>query len=310
MSDLERMTTALSKHLPAVLRWSGAIARQLRQHDISVGGKESGSTNTDALTLADLSIQELIVAALRDCDPVFRECRLEAEEGTGDLNRFAEEAEYTIAIDPIDGTKCYRDRTGGSYAVMLLLRSIETVHYSLVYIPETGEQGTWVEANGDRIKCCEDDWNRPAFDVLQSATPIGGDTRPISQNVYVIGFQERDPEVAELVTQAGLKGFTSEQLPGSIFEQQARGEFAGSLIHTPNVYDFPTSLQIARALGGDAVWVHNREPVHFRELWLDDRADMLRLPGIVACSEHSNVLDTLCELAKDWSRERYGGGDW
>lgn len=305
MPELSQITDALSKHLPSVLRWSGAVARQLRHHDISVGGKTSGSSMTDALTLADLTIQELIVAALRDCDPVFRECRLEAEEETGDLHRFNSDGEYAIAIDPIDGTKNYRDRTGGSYAVMLLLRSSETVHYSLVYVPETGEQGTWVEVNGDRIVCCEDDWNRPAADVLRDAEPVSRENRPKSKNVYVIGFQNNDDETAVAVTRAGLKGVTADGLPGSVFEQQARGLFAGSLIHTPNVYDFPTSLQIARVLGGEALWVHNREPVHFRDLWLDDRADMLRLPGIVACSEHPDVLDTLCDLAKDWNRDRY-----
>ena len=303
--ELNDITNALSTHLPAVLRWCGAVARQLRHHDISVGGKTSGSTNTDALTLADLTIQEVIVAALRDCDPIFRECRLEAEEETGDLHRFADDAEYTIAIDPIDGTKNYRDRTGGSYAVMLLLRSVETVHYSLVYIPETGEQGTWVEVNGDRIVCCEDDWTRPASEVLTTAEPVSPVNRPKSKNVYVIGFQNNDDATAEQVTAAGLQGVTADGLPGSIFEQQARALFAGSLIHSPNVYDFPTSLQIARALGGDAVWVHNGESVHFRDLWLDDRADMLRLPGIVACSEHADVLKTLCDLARDWNRDRY-----
>ncbi len=65
------------------------------------------------------------------------------------------------------------------------------------------------------------------------------------------------------------------------------------------------SLQIARQLGGDAVWVDSGEPVHFRETWLDDRADMLRLPGIVACSPDRELLQTLCRVAKDWNRDRY-----
>ena len=85
----------------------------------------------------------------------------------------------------------------------------------------------------------------------------------------------------------------------------ADGRFGGSLIHSPNIYDFPVSLQIARILGGDAVWVHDGQSVHFDELWMDDRADMLRLPGIVACSANHQTLETLVELACDWSRERY-----
>ena len=303
--QLKSLTDALSLHMPEVVRWAGAIARRLRHYNIAVTGKQSGSANTDALTLADLTVQELIVAALRDRDPIFTRCRIEAEESTGDLDRFAAEAEYTIAIDPIDGTKQYRDKTGNGYAVMLLLRSEETVHYSLVFVPEKGPYGTWVEAVGNRIVCGEDDPTRPAHEVLKSMTPVDPATRPDSKNIYLIGFQSQDPERATMVTKAGLSGHTSEQMDGSIFELLARGAYGGSLIHSPNVYDFPASLQIARILGGDAVWVHNNEPVNFRELWMDDRANMLRLPGIVACSPNRETLATLCNLARDWNPVRY-----
>ncbi len=287
MMQLEELTSALSREMPAALRWGGAVAKRLREFNVSVSGKTSGSSNTDALTLADLSVQELLVAALRDLHPLFRQCRLEAEESTGDLEKFAAESEYTIALDPIDGTKQYRDHTGNGWAVMLNLRTDEAVRYSLVFIPESGPHGTWVEAVGDhRIAVGEDDPNRPAEDVVQSLPVITPESRPSSKKIYLIGFQDEDPLKAKLVTEAGLEGRLAEDMPGSIFELFARGDYAGSLIHSPNIYDFPVSSQIARSLGGDAVWVHNREPVHFRELWMDDRADMLRMPGIVACSDN------------------------
>ena len=303
---LDDLTVALSREMPQVLRWCGAVAKRLRQFSISVSGKTSGSSNTDALTLADLSVQEILVAALRDLDPIFRQCRLEAEESTGDLEKFASESAYTIALDPIDGTKQYRDNTGNGWAVMLNLRSDEKVHYSLVYIPETGPNGTWVEAVGnDRIAVGDDDPNRPAGDVIKSLPVIKKEDRKESKKIYLIGFQDEDPVKAKLVTEAGLEGKLAEDMPGSIFELFAKGEYAGSLIHSPNVYDFPVTSHIARILGGDAVWVHNREPVHFRDLWTDERADMLRLPGIVACSHDPKILETLCELAQDWNPERY-----
>lgn len=305
MPERQALTQALSRHMPPVLRWAGAVARQLRRFDVGITGKSSGSANTDALTLADLTVQELIVSALRDADPILQQCRIEAEEETGDLHRFAKEAEYTIALDPIDGTKCYRDRTGNSWAIILTLRSVETVHYSLVYAPESGPQGTWVEVHGDSVRCGPDDWNRPAAEALQAIPPQTTDGRTKSSNIYLIGFQAADRERAEAVTGTELRGFVSDDMPASVYELQARGEFAGSLIHSPNVYDFPVSLQIARVFGGNAVWVDTREPVHFGELWLDDRADMLRLPRIVACSEYPDVLDTLCDLAKDWDPVRY-----
>ncbi|MEZ6049252.1 MAG: inositol monophosphatase family protein [Planctomycetaceae bacterium] len=303
--ELKQITDALALKMPSVLRWAGAVAKLLRQYNISVDSKESGYATTDALTLADLSVQELVVAALRDEDPIFQTCRLEAEEVTGDMGRFAMDAPYTICLDPIDGTKQYRDHSGNGYAVMLNLRSRETVHYSLVYIPETGEHGMWVEAVGETIRCGFDDPSRPAREVLDSMQPIQAENRADSPSIYMIGFQQHDPEKARQVTEAGLNGVIPSEMPGCIYELFARGEFGGSLIHTPNIYDFPVSLQIARILGGDALWAHNSEPVNFDELWMDERASMLRLPGIVACSANRETLKTLCEVAKDWNQNRY-----
>ncbi|WP_299467170.1 inositol monophosphatase family protein [uncultured Gimesia sp.] len=299
------LLAALQTHLPEVLRWSGAIAKRLRNFNIAVENKSSGSALTDALTLADLTLQELIVAALRDRDPIFLKCRIEAEEKTGDLNRFAAESPYVLSIDPIDGTKQYRDKTANGYCVMIHLRDSETVLYSLVYIPETGDQGTWVEAVHQRVVCGPDDLSRPAREVLDAMPAIDPKTRPDSPRIYLIGFQDKDTANARLVTAAGLEGVPPEEMPGSIYDLLATGAFGGSLIHTPNVYDFPVSLHIARILGGDAVWVQNGEPVNFHEHWLDERADMLRLPGITACSANPQTLKILCELAKDWSPIRY-----
>lgn len=301
----EFVVTALSVQMPAVLRWAGAIARRLRQFNIALSGKTSGSASTDALTLADLTLQELLVAALRDTDPIFRHCRIEAEESTGDLARFAESGDLVIALDPIDGTKQYRDKTGNGYAVMLHLRNAVDVLYSLVYVPEKGEHGWWVEVSEGRVACGPDDPSRPPLDVVRSLPTYSKENRPPSRQMYLIGFQHREELAARQVTAAGLQGVASEGMPGSIYELLARGEFGGSLIHSPNVYDFPVSLQIARQLGGDAVWVDSGEPVHFREMWLDERADMLRLPGIVACSPDRESLRILCELARNWHTDRY-----
>ncbi|HEV7999115.1 MAG TPA: inositol monophosphatase family protein [Planctomycetaceae bacterium] len=303
--NVSEVTAALARHLPSVLRWSGALAKSLRGHNIALSGKHSGSANTDALTLADLTIQELIVAALRDAEPALRMCRIEAEETTGDLLRFASEGDLVLAIDPVDGTKQYRDRTGDGYAVMLHLRNRETVLYSLVFVPECGATGAWVEVHDDRVRTGPDDGARPAREVLDGLKPVERAALPESNKIYVIGFQDRDPKRARDLASVGLQGHTSETMAGSIYELMARGEYGGSLIHSPNVYDFPVSLQIARSLGGDALWVRDRRPVHFGETWLDDRANMIRLPGIVACSPWPATLDRLCELARDWNPNRY-----
>ena len=303
---LQDITNALSEYMPPVLRWAGAIARQLQRFDVRVRGKKtSGSATTDALTLADLSVQELLVAALRDGDPIFRQCRLEAEESAGDLQRFAAAGTYTIAIDPIDGTKRYQEGSKDGWCVTFNLRSVETVHYSLVYIPGSGANGRWVEVVDDRIVCGDDDLSRPAGEVLHALAAIDPTTRPDTKNIYLSGFQQDDMAKVRLLNAWGLTGYTPDNLPGCIFELFARGTFAGTLVHTPNVYDFPVTLHMARILGGDAQWVQNGEAVDFRGLWVDDRADMLRMPGIIACSANRETLAALCDLAKNWDPLRY-----
>lgn len=303
--DEKSLTAALSRHMPSVLRWSGALARQLRKHNIAVAGKHSGSAATDALTLADLSVQELIVGALRDLDPQFRRCRIEAEETTGDLARFSKDADFVLAIDPIDGTKQYRDRTGNGYSVVLHLRNRETVLYSLVYIPESGPNGTWVEVRDEAVFCGPDDPSKPAAEVLGGIPRVDPRTLPDSNKIYVVGFQSHDPDRGRDLAAVGLDADTSDTIQGCVYELRSRGQLGGSLIHSPNVYDFPVSLHIARVLGGDAIWVHNRQPVNFRETWNDERANMIRLPGIVACATNRKTLDTLCTLARDWDPRRY-----
>jgi 3'(2'), 5'-bisphosphate nucleotidase len=305
MIDRDELITALSREMPSVLRWAGAVANQLRRHDIAIGGKSSGFSNTDALTLADLSLQELLVAALRDSDPIFRRCRIEAEEATGDLTRFAKESDYVLALDPIDGTKQYRDRSGDGWSVMLHLRTATDVLYSLVSIPASGQQGRWVEARPDRIVVGDDDCSRPARDVLNTLSPV--DRVSPSKKIYMIGFVGREKPSVEAVTAAGLEGIDADDAPGCLYDLMATGSFGGSLIHSPNVYDFPVSVQIARQLGGESVWVRTGEPVHFRDLWLDERSSMWRLRGIVATAIDRQALKILCDVARNWSEDRYAG---
>lgn len=305
MSNVSEIIDVLRREAPDLLRWSGAIARQLRKFNIALENKTSGSANTDALTLADLTVQELLVAGLRDRSPLLRQCRIEAEEANGDLAAFNPDSPLTIALDPIDGTKDFRDRTGDGYSVMLHLRTRDEVLYSLVYSPEAGRSGTWVQAYGETLKCGPDETSVSAGDCLERMPPIDRAHRPDSRKIYLIGFQKNDVPNARRVTEAGLEGYAPDEMPGNIYALLSTGEFGGSLIHTPNIYDYPVSSQIARLLGGNSVWVHNGEPVNFSETWLDERADMLRLPGIVATADSDEKLRILIALARDWNPVRY-----
>ncbi len=254
----------LAQNLPSVFRWGGAIARLLRRYDIALGGKTSGSADTDALTLADLSVQELLIAALRDMGPTVRRCRIEAEEASGDLGRFARESEWVLGIDPIDGTRVYRDRDGDGYAVMLHARTPDDVRYSLVYLPEESAQGTWIEARDDRIVLGADNHTQPAREVLDALAPIAPSRRQGSRRILVSGFLGTNEERARAVSAAGLEGVLSVDKRGSLYPLIARGDLAGVLFHTPNVYDFPVCAHLVRLLGGDAVWVRDGRRIDFR----------------------------------------------
>jgi 3'(2'), 5'-bisphosphate nucleotidase len=296
----------LAAELPRVVRWAGALARQLRRHNIAIGGKASGFADTDALTLADLSVQELLVGALRDMGPVVRGCRIEAEETTGDLARFADRSEWVLAIDPIDGTRDYRDRIGTRYSVMLHARTSETVHYSMVYLPEEGAEGTWLEVRGDRIVLGPDDHTRPARAVLDALAPVAPDRSRNLRRILVSGFKGgSDLERARAVSAAGLEAVLGDDTPGSLFPLMASGYLGGALFHTPNVYDFPVAIHLARVLGGDATRAHDGRRADFREVWRDARSNMFRLSGIVACAVDRRVLATLVDVARGWSTERY-----
>ena len=168
-----------------------------------------------------------------------------------------------------------------------------------------GPTGTWVEVGPDLLRCGADDTTRTARELLDGLPNLTKEPRKLGKGVYLIGFQDEDAASARKVDAIGLEGRTSDEMAGSIYPLMATGEYIGSLIHSPNIYDFPVSMHIARLLGGDAVWVHNGKPVHYRDLWMDQRADMLRFPGVVACSESSAVNASLCELAADWNQIRY-----
>lgn len=305
----EFVITALSVHMPSVLRWAGSVAKRLRGYEISLDGKSSGSAATDALTLADLSLQELIVSALRDCDPIFRHCRIDAEESTGDLIRFPGDADLTIGIDPIDGTKKYRDRESPAYSVLIHLRSKSTVLYSLVYQPELGRDGWWVEARDEQILAGPDDHSLPADEVVRSLPPVKSVARPTMPQIYITGFMQSEPDAIQRLAQIGIDGSSWGLAKETPYQMMGSGQLAGALIHSPNVYDFPISLHLCRILGGDGVWVSNRQSVNFHQTWLDEKSKMLRLPGIVACSSDPEVLHKLVDLAKTWSSDRYRVGN-
>ena len=171
---------------------------------------------------------------------------------------------------------------------------------------EEGPEGTWLEARADRIVLGSDDVTRGAREVLDALPPIRAHAPEGSPRILVSGFQGHNDRLAREVSGAGLAGVVGADIRGSLYPLMARGDVGGTVVHTPNVYDFPVCLHLARLFGGDAVWVRDGRSVDFRRAWRDERANMLRLPGIVACARDPRVLATLVNVARHWNAERHG----
>jgi 3'(2'), 5'-bisphosphate nucleotidase len=48
--ELQQVIDALRTHLPAVMRWSGSVARRMRGFNIAIGGKSSGKLESKIIT--------------------------------------------------------------------------------------------------------------------------------------------------------------------------------------------------------------------------------------------------------------------
>src|SRR5207245_1523486 len=111
-----------------------------------------------------------------------------------------------------------------------------------------------------------------------------------SRRILVSGFRGCDAERAQAVSAAGLEGVLGHDTRGSLFPLVANGYLGGALFHTPNVYDFPVCIHLARALGGDAIRAHDGRRVELREVGGAELAHVVGLPGIVACAADGELL--------------------
>lgn len=98
---------------------------------------KAGETTAEkqALTLADLAAQEIILASLVASYP---EVSLEAEEATPSCDRFSSDSDDVVVIDPIDGTLHSYLRGEGPYGILLGLVVRGIYRAGLVALPREG----------------------------------------------------------------------------------------------------------------------------------------------------------------------------
>ncbi len=294
----EPLVEILSQRMPDLFRWCGAVARQLRRHDVAVADKGAGYAAADALTLADLSIQEILVDALRDSGAAMRQCRLEVEEETGDLDAFPAEAPLTIAIDPIDGTLHFRDRTSDGYGILLSLRDREHSHYSLGFFPEQGACGQWVEVRGDSVIVTDDDTSMPARNLLDTTKPVDTAALTRSDTVWLTGYRTDRAMVGRRLEGEGLHVVGSDTHGAHVCTEMALGRIDGLLMNHPGVYDAPMWMHVLTTLGGNACWVQNGDPIDYRNAWFDTGCKGMRLDGVIACARDTQRLAQIVDVGK------------
>jgi fructose-1,6-bisphosphatase/inositol monophosphatase family enzyme len=121
--------------LAPALRQAAAIARALEGRVQNSPKSDEDTAVKQALTIADTASQEALLVALLERFPGVR---LEAEEDTPTVSRFAHDGQALVVIDPIDGTLHSYLAGEGPYAVMIGLALEGQYRAGLVALPREG----------------------------------------------------------------------------------------------------------------------------------------------------------------------------
>jgi fructose-1,6-bisphosphatase/inositol monophosphatase family enzyme len=92
----------------------------------------TGNPAADIVTAADLAVQELLLEAMSKTDLI--NCRLLAEENTPLTDKFNEQGQYYLAIDPIDDTAIYA-KDGQYFSQIISLHDGKKFLYMFVQFP-------------------------------------------------------------------------------------------------------------------------------------------------------------------------------
>lgn len=140
----------------AAARQAAAVAKRL-QGEVRHRVKHGGSPEAEALSVADLACQDVLLLRLAE---TYAGAAMDAEEETGSVAAFAREGpgRPVIVVDPIDGTLNYL-RGSRDYAVMGALIADGTFRASVIAYPAWGVTywailggGCWRQADGGSVE--------------------------------------------------------------------------------------------------------------------------------------------------------------
>ncbi len=103
----------------------------------------------DPVTVADLSVNELVLRKMHNKYPNIKWNYLSEENVKSKINYFENSSEWTWVLDPLDGTKDFIQGTK-DYAMHFALNYRNKPYLGVVLIPERDE--LWI-ANGDKVWC-------------------------------------------------------------------------------------------------------------------------------------------------------------
>ena len=216
---------------------AGELACKLKDSATSSQKFDTGFSEVDIVTSADLEVQEFILSKLADSP--LKYCELIAEEDTPTTAKFAKKSKYVLTLDPIDGTKLYA--TGKKmFSVVVTIHDkkrpiytfcyypavkwgIKIVKYKIAYIGKTPQ----LKLNADNPKNLITYWDRPGK----------------------VGPEKTDPEVYKKLVKRGYRFVKSDDI---CVESGIKAPFllaltGGTFVETDSAVDSLTEYHFALA---------------------------------------------------------------
>ena len=148
--------TEIIKYILPYLVTAGNYAKEIQKRIVDNNSKSENNIFSEALTDADLSVQNFIEICLLG---KFPELNFYGEEYASSLNQkyFSQKSDLTVLLDPIDGTRIYKDGHRG-FSIILSIIDKEDFLASITYFPADQkaylaikDQGAFVLTNNEML---------------------------------------------------------------------------------------------------------------------------------------------------------------
>jgi len=216
---------------------AGELALELRQKMTSRNKYNTGDSEIDVVTSADLEIQEFILTCLAKTNLV--NCELIAEEDTPSENAFAKSSKYVLTLDPIDGTKLYAHGKK-MFSVVVTIHDKKNPIYSFCYYPAV----KWgIKIAKDKIKYIG---TKPKISTISKIPPK---SIIYFERSHKLGPEKTDPKVYQKLIKEGYSFIKSDDVSdeAAVKAPFLLGVVAGEFIENGAAVDSLTELHFAMA---------------------------------------------------------------